>query len=396
MTGDDLAEAELQELLIQQERRNAEKAAALEKLQKKQKLRQQLQQSRQREREIENQLAKVQTQANYHEGQPQSMDRNLRVQFVVGLTFIFGIFLGAMTFGSKRGNFVFNSLQQFSPEAHHVMPRGAIPRGSFSSAGRESSGYRHNFVPLSHIYANNKTRMIFNHWHQYAGPYEENTLSLRERTLIHKEKLSMLEIGVQSGGSTRVWREYFGPTMQYVGADINPKCKVAESAKDNIFIEIGDQNDEDFLKKLCRLYGPFDFVVDDGGHSTLNIVSSLKYLFPNCMTDKAVYAIEDLHTMTLWRNMYEMNYDFPDGDATINTDFFGYLGIIARDLSSYFNATDGQGNSSIAKHTNSIRIYDSMVFFMHQKEFHPMTDFTTGDIRIPGPEEEGRLRRRRL
>jgi len=371
MYDQDDQEAELKDLIAQQERRNEEKASCLERAQQRQRLRQQLEQSRQRERDIEIQLATV---AKYNQ-QPPPMDRGLRMQFIVGLTFIFGVFIGAtLGFGSKNGFVVVDSLQQFSPESHQVMPR--------------TSRGRHNFVPLSYIYTHNTTRMIFNHWLQYAGPYEENTQSLRERTLIHKENLRMLEIGVQSGGSSRVWREYFGPNMQYVGADINPKTKVVESVQDRIFVEIGDQNESEFLQKLCHLYGPFDFVVDDGGHSTLNIVSSLQYLFPNCMTDKAVYAIEDLHTMTLWRNTYEMNYDYVDGDGIINTDFFGYLGIIARDLSSYFNVTDRQGNFSIAKHTSSIKIYDSMVFLHHQKDWFPMRDFTTGDIRIDGNFED--------
>ena len=32
----------------------------------------------------------------------------------------------------------------------------------------------------------------------------------------------MLEIGVQSGGSSRIWSQYFGKRLNYTGFDINP------------------------------------------------------------------------------------------------------------------------------------------------------------------------------
>ena len=43
------------------------------------------------------------------------------------------------------------------------------------------------------------------------------------------QQLRLLEIGVQSGGSARAWKQWFGPRLYYVGVDVEPKCKRTES-----------------------------------------------------------------------------------------------------------------------------------------------------------------------
>jgi len=108
----------------------------------------------------------------------------------------------------------------------------------------------------------------------------------------------MLEIGVQSGGSTRVWKRYFRNLTDYVGLDIEPRCRMFQSLEEGIRIVTGSQMDTALLERLCKEYGPFDFVVDDGGHFNKMILTSLKSLW-NCMKDSGVYAIEDLHTMNM-------------------------------------------------------------------------------------------------
>ena len=61
----------------------------------------------------------------------------------------------------------------------------------------------------------------------------------------------------------------------------------------------GSQLDVNFLRSLCGKYGPFDVVVDDGGHTAEMIKTSLATLFAHnqCMTSKSLYVVEDLHVM---------------------------------------------------------------------------------------------------
>ena len=111
-----------------------------------------------------------------------------------------------------------------------------------------------------------------------------------------KKKIQMLEIGVQSGGSTRVWSQYFGENLNYTGLDINPNCTQFEMPEKGIHILTGSQMDEQLLQRICRDYGPFDIIIDDGGHTSEMIMRSFNILF-GCMHDGGVYAMEDLHTM---------------------------------------------------------------------------------------------------
>lgn len=104
---------------------------------------------------------------------------------------------------------------------------------------------------------------------------------------IYKE-LKLLEIGVQDGGSLKMWSKYF-PNATIVGVDIDPHCKQHET--DKIKVIIGDQADENF----CRQFTDFDIVIDDGGHTTNQQQVSFNTIFP-LMKSGGIYVIEDLHT----------------------------------------------------------------------------------------------------
>ena len=54
--------------------------------------------------------------------------------------------------------------------------------------------------------------------------------------------IRMLELGVQSGGSVRAWRQYYSSNLYYVGVDINPLCNRSHSPGENLHIEIGSQH----------------------------------------------------------------------------------------------------------------------------------------------------------
>lgn len=97
-----------------------------------------------------------------------------------------------------------------------------------------------------------------------------------------------LEIGVQFGGSLKIWKEYF-KNLKLVGVDNLPECKQYEGEDIEIFI--GDQADEKFLDSL----GGFDIVVDDGGHTMHQQQISFQVLFPK-LSSGGIYVIEDLHT----------------------------------------------------------------------------------------------------
>lgn len=112
-------------------------------------------------------------------------------------------------------------------------------------------------------------------------------------------QIKMLEMGVQSGGSTRSWKQHYGAGLYYVGFDLNPGSVRSSKPEENIFVETGSQTNASYLLDLCARHGPFDVVIDDGGHTTSTIRTSMASLFPSdaCMKEHSLYVIEDMHTM---------------------------------------------------------------------------------------------------
>jgi len=127
---------------------------------------------------------------------------------------------------------------------------------------------------------------VIHKWHHYFPLYEKYFSPWKNKSL------TFLEIGVQNGGSTNMWRRYFGPHATIVGIDIEPKCKRVE--KDGINIRIGDQSDPAFLQSLIDEFGIPDIVLDDGSHIGSHVSASFQFLYPK-MHKNAIYFIEDMH-----------------------------------------------------------------------------------------------------
>ena len=220
------------------------------------------------------------------------------------------------------------------------------------------------------IYHDYSYREGFDHYFEYARAYDDNLSSLRSRILSQGGEVNMLEIGVQSGGSINVWTEFFDGKLRYTGIDINQRCARFTRPDLRRVVEIGSQSDPAFLTSVCRRHGPFDVVVDDGSHLTAHILTSLRHLW-SCLNDKAVYAIEDLHSMTLFRGVKGMAVD--------GEDFYDVLGDIARNMSSYFTQMPRPlrrsfpPSDSFSGHIQEIRLYDSLAFFHYNSSTMPQT-----------------------
>lgn len=78
------------------------------------------------------------------------------------------------------------------------------------------------------------------------------------------KQVHILEVGVYSGGSLDMWKEYFGPKCQVYGIDIREECKALETESIKIFI--GDQANRDFWTRFRKEVPVLDILIDDGGH----------------------------------------------------------------------------------------------------------------------------------
>jgi hypothetical protein len=112
---------------------------------------------------------------------------------------------------------------------------------------------------------------------------------------LHKfkgKKVNILEIGVYSGGSLEMWKEYFGENCYIYGVDIVDSCKVYENGWTKIFI--GDQADRQFWKGFKREIPFIDIIIDDGGHSPEQQIVTLEEMLPH-LAPGGVYICEDVH-----------------------------------------------------------------------------------------------------
>ena len=127
---------------------------------------------------------------------------------------------------------------------------------------------------------------IFKWWH-YLPIYERHLARFRGQT-VH-----LVEIGVWSGGSLRMWRDYLGVRSRVTGVDIDPACKAFET--DGISVVIGDQGDPAFWQEFLADTAPIDVVIDDGSHLPADQIVTLKALLPE-LRPGGIYVCEDLHS----------------------------------------------------------------------------------------------------
>jgi len=228
------------------------------------------------------------------------------------------------------------------------------------------------YESLSHIYETYDEGPGLSHYRKYGPAYDENIHQLREKAVISEKKVKMLEIGIQSGGSTRVWKRYFRGTLAYTGVDINPRCKQFDSPSEGITIEIGSQLNKTFLSYLCTTYGPFDLVVDDGGHTNEMIMTTLLVLW-RCLSDNAVYVIEDLHTL----NFKGVKF-LKEGEVDVFQRLAGWEKVRSPRGMGIGVPTDHPG-----WHLKKLSFYDSMLFLFYGEKVGNLGGFKKGDHWVP-------------
>jgi len=139
-----------------------------------------------------------------------------------------------------------------------------------------------------------KTGPLFDRWSRYFYPFERHFGRWRGR------KVVVMEIGVQSGGSTKMWPVFFGKGLDYYGVDINPNCLQFENLTENIHIILADQSRAESLRLLMEKIPPPDIIIDDGSHRVSHQNLTFNHLFPY-LNSGGVYLIEDLHT-SYWKD----------------------------------------------------------------------------------------------
>ncbi len=139
--------------------------------------------------------------------------------------------------------------------------------------GTDKSPITHNYTPIYHFYFKN----------------------------IRYNTIKFLEIGFFRGGSARMWEKYFQNAELYFidvryhkferyGQDLSERCH---------FYKVNQENANQLKAFIIKTGGNFDIIIDDGGHSMRQQITSFEVLFP-AVKSGGLYIIEDLHT-SYWK-----------------------------------------------------------------------------------------------
>lgn len=121
-------------------------------------------------------------------------------------------------------------------------------------------------------------------------------LDTLDRVLAAKrtDPISLLEIGVQNGGSLELWARYFCAARILIGSDIDERCGELTFEDDRIRVVVGDATEAGVQQTIASLSEGFDVVIDDGSHRSPDIIAAFIALYPR-LAEGGVYIIEDLH-----------------------------------------------------------------------------------------------------
>jgi hypothetical protein len=171
--------------------------------------------------------------------------------------------------GIKKGNSYFNSLEKY-------VNNGVV---------HTTSNIDYNPEDLGAIFLNYDTDKNV-YFHNYTRQYNSLLHNFR------KKPIKYLEIGVFNGSSIKAFRDTFKNSTCCLGLDIYDSCKDYEDVTNNLFVEIGNVTDNNFIEYITKKYGTFDIILDDGSHVNKDVITSFELLFP-LLNDNGLYIVED-------------------------------------------------------------------------------------------------------
>lgn len=171
------------------------------------------------------------------------------------------------------------------------------------------------------------------------------------------KKIIFLEIGISSGGSLFMWRNFFGKNARIIGIDLNPDAKIFE--KYGFEIYIGSQKDKKFLKEVQKKIGKIDILLDDGGHTYEQQIITTESFIDN-INDGGIIVIEDTHSSYL------------DGFGSSKFTFVNYV----KGLIDKINNRSCLLNKKLSeKRIWSLQIFESFVVFRVNRKALKVSSF---------------------
>ena len=133
--------------------------------------------------------------------------------------------------------------------------------------------------------------------HTYIDFYEGLFLPLRS------SELNLLEVGVHTGASLNMWRDYFFKAKNIIGLDITDKhlsSKYESEWRGEIDLIVGDSTRQQILDQPLLKDHKFDIIIDDGDHYYENQINTFENLY-NILKPGGIYVVEDVVKAGAWR-----------------------------------------------------------------------------------------------
>jgi hypothetical protein len=211
---------------------------------------------------------------------------------------------------------------------------------------------------LFSFFAQRRNTRPMHKWHHYFEIYDSLFTHLRH------SNPTILEIGVQGGGSLEMWRWYFGDAARIFGMDLDPNARRNEDVATRVFI--GDQGDRNFLREVRRQIGVADIVIDDGAHMASQQIASFEELY-SMLTENGIYIVEDTHA-AVWGGRYN---DRQDGQTIMSFAFNCCTRLMEwsgrpeyfQQLMTDQNAQLEDKVSEFCRTTKAISFHDSLIVF---------------------------------
>jgi hypothetical protein len=209
--------------------------------------------------------------------------------------------------------------------------------------------------PLYAHFSANRAAKVLDKWVHYFPIYARHLDRFRGRAV------KVLEIGVYRGGGLDLWAGYLGDGASLVGLDIDEAA--VRAVRGRYPVVLGDQADPAVLRGVHEEYGPFDIVIDDGGHTMEQQIVTTETLFP-LLNDCGVLIVEDAHT-SYWPA-------FGGGLGSPET-FIAWSKARIDDLHSRHDAGIDRG-SIWATDLDGMHWYDSVVVLDKKHRFRPFNE----------------------
>ena len=128
--------------------------------------------------------------------------------------------------------------------------------------------------------------------HSYLPLYQDLLINKRETAK------NVLEVGIDRGGSIKLWSDFFTNANVY-GLDIINNNEVWDGIKNNekiiLHTSTDAYNNDFFITNFLNKNIKCDFMLDDGPHSLESMKQFIK-LYSQIMTDDGILIIEDVQS----------------------------------------------------------------------------------------------------